>query len=169
MYRTPPVPWDLATYIYRGQERTVRDRLKASQVHDYVYFRYTPCLTDFTFEFIRRPTPPILSSSYWTFVELTLVSWAWWSSWMSGRWPETLSVLWASQRVGFFICVRASHVCSSHSSHCVFSPAVVEGRLALAKRCFRVCSWVFSSIGWAWLFGVWLLRCCMIFAQFSAN
>jgi hypothetical protein len=37
-------------------------------------FRYTPCLTDFTFEFIRRPTPPILSPSYWTFVELTLVN-----------------------------------------------------------------------------------------------
>jgi hypothetical protein len=38
--------------IYRGQERMVRDRLKASQVYSYVYFRYTPCLTDFTFEFI---------------------------------------------------------------------------------------------------------------------
>jgi hypothetical protein len=59
--------------IYRGQERTVRDRLKASQVYSYVYFRYTPCLTDFTFEFIRHPIPPILSPSYWTFVELTLV------------------------------------------------------------------------------------------------
>jgi hypothetical protein len=32
--------------IYRGQERTVRDRLKASQVYTYVYFRYTPYLTD---------------------------------------------------------------------------------------------------------------------------
>jgi hypothetical protein len=52
----------------------VRDRLKASQVYSYVYFRYTPCLTDFTFEFIRRPTPPILRPSYWTFVELTLVT-----------------------------------------------------------------------------------------------
>jgi hypothetical protein len=31
-------------------------------------------LIDFTFEFIRRPTPPILSPSYWTFVKLTLVS-----------------------------------------------------------------------------------------------
>jgi hypothetical protein len=60
--------------IYRGQERTVRDRLKASQVNTYVYFRYTPCLTDFTFGFIQRPIPPILSPSYWTFVELTLVS-----------------------------------------------------------------------------------------------
>jgi hypothetical protein len=61
--------------IYRGHEMTVRDRLKASQVYSYVYFRYTPCLTEFTFEFIRRPTPPILSPSYWTFVELTLVNW----------------------------------------------------------------------------------------------
>jgi hypothetical protein len=70
-----PLPF-LETWppIYRGQERTVRDRLKASQVYSYVYFRYTPCLTDFTFEFIRRPTPPILSPSYWTFVELTLVT-----------------------------------------------------------------------------------------------
>jgi hypothetical protein len=61
--------------IYRGQERTVRDRLKASLVYRHVYFRYTPCLTDFTFEFIRRPTPPILSHSSRTFVELTLVNW----------------------------------------------------------------------------------------------
>jgi hypothetical protein len=60
--------------IYRGQERTVMDRLKASQVYSYVYFQYTPCLTDFTFEFIRRSTPPILSPSYWIFVELTLVT-----------------------------------------------------------------------------------------------
>jgi hypothetical protein len=60
--------------IYRGQERMVRDRLRVSQSSPYVYFRYTPCLTDFTFEFIRRPIPPILSPSYWTFVELTLVN-----------------------------------------------------------------------------------------------
>jgi hypothetical protein len=52
----------------------MRDRLKASQAHHHVYFRYTPYLTDFTFEFIRRPIPPILSPSYWTFVELTLVT-----------------------------------------------------------------------------------------------
>jgi hypothetical protein len=38
--------------IYRGQERMERDRLKAGQVDTYVYFQYTPCLTDFTFEFI---------------------------------------------------------------------------------------------------------------------
>jgi hypothetical protein len=60
--------------IYRGQERTVRDRLKASQVYTQVYFWYTPFLTDFTFEFIRRPISPILSPSSRTFVELTLVS-----------------------------------------------------------------------------------------------
>jgi hypothetical protein len=52
----------------------VRDRLRVSQSSPYVYFRYTPCLTDFTFEFIRRPIPPILSPTYWTFVELTLVT-----------------------------------------------------------------------------------------------
>jgi hypothetical protein len=70
-----PLPF-LETWppIYRGQERTVRDRLKASQVYSYIYFRHTPCLIDFTFEFIRRPTPPILSPSYWIFVELTLVT-----------------------------------------------------------------------------------------------
>jgi hypothetical protein len=60
--------------IYRGQERTVWDRLRVSKSSTYVYFRYTPCLTDFTFEFIRRPTPPILSPSSRTFVEFTLVS-----------------------------------------------------------------------------------------------
>jgi hypothetical protein len=60
--------------IYRGQERTMRERLKASQVYTHVYFRYTPCLTDFTFEFIRRPISPILSPSSRTFVELTLVT-----------------------------------------------------------------------------------------------
>jgi hypothetical protein len=31
-------------------------------------------LTEFTFEFIQRPTPPILSPSYWIFVELTLIT-----------------------------------------------------------------------------------------------
>jgi hypothetical protein len=60
--------------IYMGQERTERDKLRVNQSSPYVYFQYTPCLTDFTFEFIRRPTPPILSPSYWTFVELTLVT-----------------------------------------------------------------------------------------------
>jgi hypothetical protein len=59
---------------YRGQERTVRGRLKASQVYTHVYFRCTPCLTDFTFEFIRRPISPILSPLSRTFVELTLVT-----------------------------------------------------------------------------------------------
>jgi hypothetical protein len=61
--------------IYRGQEGTVRDILKASQVYTHVYFRWIPCLTDFTFEYIRRPISPILSPSSRTFVELTLVNW----------------------------------------------------------------------------------------------
>jgi hypothetical protein len=60
--------------IYRGQERPIRDRLRVSQVDHHVYSRYTACLTDFTFEFIRRPIPPILSLSSRTFVELTLVT-----------------------------------------------------------------------------------------------
>jgi hypothetical protein len=81
--------------IYRGQERTVRDRLKANQVYSYVYFRYTPCLTDFTFEFIWRPTPPILSPSYWTFVELTLVNWRRpWGLWALESWIRRLFRLW---------------------------------------------------------------------------
>jgi hypothetical protein len=62
--------------IYRGQERAVRDRLKASQVYTHIYFRYTPCLTNFTFEFIRRPISPILSPSSRTFVELTLITYS---------------------------------------------------------------------------------------------
>jgi hypothetical protein len=74
-----PLPF-LETWppIYRGQERMVRDRLKVSQVHHHIDFRYTPCLTDFTFEFIRRPTSPILSPSYWTFVELNPRQWMLW-------------------------------------------------------------------------------------------
>jgi hypothetical protein len=52
----------------------VRDGLRVSQNLSHVYFHHTPCLTKFTFEFIRRPIPPILSPSYWTFVELTLVT-----------------------------------------------------------------------------------------------
>jgi hypothetical protein len=59
--------------IYRGRERTVKDILRVSQVNLHVYSRYTSCLTDFTFEFIRHPIPPILSPSSRTFVELTLV------------------------------------------------------------------------------------------------
>jgi hypothetical protein len=39
-----------------------------------VYFRYTLISTNLTFEFIRRPLPPILSPSSRTFVELTLVN-----------------------------------------------------------------------------------------------
>jgi hypothetical protein len=69
--------------IYRGQERMVRDRLRVSQSSPYVYFRYTPCLIDFTFEFIRRPISPILSPSSRTFVELTLVSHSSTNVWVS--------------------------------------------------------------------------------------
>jgi hypothetical protein len=51
------------------------ERLKVSQVDYHVYYRYTPCLTDFTFEFIRRPSPPILSPLSRTFFKLTLINW----------------------------------------------------------------------------------------------
>jgi hypothetical protein len=51
-------------------------RFKASQVQHPSYFQYTPILTNFTFEFIRRPISPILSPSSRTFVELTLVTYS---------------------------------------------------------------------------------------------
>jgi hypothetical protein len=60
--------------IYRGQEGTVKGRLKASQVEHPSYFRYTLISTNFTFEFMRCPISPILSPSSRTFVELTLVT-----------------------------------------------------------------------------------------------
>jgi hypothetical protein len=53
-----------------------------------VYFRHTPISTNFTFKFIRRPISPILSPSFRTFVELTLVNW---------RRP------WGSRRLDFII------------------------------------------------------------------
>jgi hypothetical protein len=44
----------------------------------------TPCLTDFTFEFIRRLISPILSPSSRKFVELTLINWR--RPWGPGCW-----------------------------------------------------------------------------------
>jgi hypothetical protein len=41
---------------------------KQATFYTHVYFRYAPCLTDFTFEFIWRPISPILSPSSRTFV-----------------------------------------------------------------------------------------------------
>jgi hypothetical protein len=49
----------------------VWDRLKASQVQYPSLLSSPPCLTEFTFEFIRCPVSPILSPSSRTFVELT--------------------------------------------------------------------------------------------------
>jgi hypothetical protein len=119
--------------IYRGQERTARDRLKVSQVLHHVYFRYTPCLTDFTFDFIRRPISPILSPSHWTFVELTLVNATGAklpnryklpdrSSWSSdaNHWSEACgylftnaydSPMWFSDEVDFSIAKRTRATC----------------------------------------------------------
>jgi hypothetical protein len=45
-----------------------------------------------------------------------------------GRWRRVAQLFW---RVGFFIFVGASRVCSSQSTHGVFSPALVGGRLIL--------------------------------------
>jgi hypothetical protein len=59
--------------IYRGQERTVRDRLKSKPS---LRLRLLSIHTLFDWFHLRvHPTPysPILSPSYWTFVELTLV------------------------------------------------------------------------------------------------
>jgi hypothetical protein len=47
---------------------------KQARFTPHVYFRYTPCLTNFTFEFIRRPISPILSPSSRTFAKLTLIT-----------------------------------------------------------------------------------------------
>jgi hypothetical protein len=55
-----------------------------------------------------------------------------------GGGPETLSLLRALWRVGFFIYVRASRVCSSHSSHDVYSPEVVNGLLVRWSGVFMV-------------------------------
>jgi hypothetical protein len=35
--------------------------------------------------------------------------------------------------VGFFIFVGASHACSSHSTHGIFSPTLIGGRLVLVE------------------------------------
>jgi hypothetical protein len=69
--------------IYRGQERMVGIDWKQAKFIFTYYFWYTPCLTDLTFEFIQRPTPPILSPSSRTFVELTLIRWCTWSQFES--------------------------------------------------------------------------------------
>jgi hypothetical protein len=96
--------------------------------------------------------------------------WWWWSAGRSGvaRRPRTLVLLRAltlcrvddkvaldadrrrhfgaaPRRVGFFIYVRASRVCSSHSSHDVFSPALVKGRLVFDRVVFRDGSCLFRS------------------------
>jgi hypothetical protein len=47
----------------------VWDILKASQVLHPRLLSWPPCLTEFTFEFIRRPVSPIISPSSRTFVE----------------------------------------------------------------------------------------------------
>jgi hypothetical protein len=51
--------------------------------------------------------------------------------WTSGWRPRTLSMLMACQRVGYFIYVWASGVCSSHSSHDIFSSAVMNDCMVL--------------------------------------
>jgi hypothetical protein len=97
-----------------------------------------------------------------------VVCWAKRSGWMSGRRPRTLAVLRAltlcrvddkvaldadrrrrfgaaPRRVGFFIFVRASRVCSSHSSYGVFSPAMVKDRLVFDGVVFRDGACLFRS------------------------
>jgi hypothetical protein len=112
---------------------------------------------------------------------------------MSGRRPRNLAVLRASiscraeekvaldvgrqrcfgvapRRVGFFICTSASHVCSFHSSHGVFSLVLANARLVLTEWCFGL----FSGLEWDWPYGEYgrgpmCWCCCMVFAIFSAN
>jgi hypothetical protein len=52
----------------------------------------------------------------------------------AGCWRCVAQLFW---RVDFFIFVGASRVCSSHSTHGVFSPALVGGRLVLVE-CYCV-------------------------------
>jgi hypothetical protein len=64
-----PLPYlETCPPIYRGQERTVRDKFRVSQSSP------PRLLLIYTFEFIQRPTSPILSPSYWTFVEFSSAS-----------------------------------------------------------------------------------------------
>jgi hypothetical protein len=51
----------------------------------------------------------------------------------------------APRKVGFFIFVRAFRVCSSHSSHDVFSPAMVKDRLVFDGVVFRDGACLFRS------------------------
>jgi hypothetical protein len=54
----------------------------------------------------------------------------------------------APQRVGFFIYVQASHDCSAHSSHGIFSQMVVDGRLVLTQWCFELVTGCSISLAW---------------------
>jgi hypothetical protein len=59
--------------IYRGPGEDGEGKIESKPSLSPCLLWYAPCLTDFTFEFIRRPTSPILSPLFRTFVELTLV------------------------------------------------------------------------------------------------
>jgi hypothetical protein len=87
---------------------------------------------------------------------------AWWNRWMSGWGPESLTVLRISNlchvgdkvdlapfswRFVFFSYVGVSRVCSSHSSHAVFSLASVGGRLVLTSVSSIVSSVCFGELG----------------------
>jgi uncharacterized membrane protein YgdD (TMEM256/DUF423 family) len=54
----------------------------------------------------------------------------------AGRWCRVAQLFW---RVGFFIFVGASPVCSFHSTHIVFSPVLVGGHLVLVGWCCFGC------------------------------
>jgi hypothetical protein len=104
--------------------------------------------------------------------------WCWRFAWRGaavgcrGGGPETLAVLRAStlcraddevaldvghrrpfgaapRMVGFFICIRASRVCSSHSSRGVFSLMLANGHPVLSEWGFEL----FPGLVWAWLGG----------------
>jgi hypothetical protein len=47
-----------------------------------------------------------------------------------------VDVVWRSWRVGFFIFIGASRVCSSHSTHGIFSPALIGCHLVLVRWCW---------------------------------
>jgi hypothetical protein len=76
-----------------------------------------------------------------------------------GCWPSVWYWL-SSPGVGFLICVGVSHVCSSRSSHVVFSLTMVRGHLDSAEWCLSLVLTVGYGVGlallreWAWPRGV---------------
>jgi hypothetical protein len=112
--------------------------------YTHVYFWYTPCLTDFTFEFIWCPISPILSPSSRKFVELTLIIPRWrflmihiYLQWQEPAWDSKSS----SMRFGY----------SYFTGHEVFNLWFVKHML---HNCTRINSNHLRCLWW----GQWELK-----------